>query len=135
MKAADAKQQRMFGGIIVGASKVWRGRIDTHTPDDDFGRIQCRIVFEYVIAIEFRDSQAEAAVFQLGVEVGSVHQEIGAVQGHAEADAEHARRNHGDPGREVSVMHVDVLDAAPFEQQGVIDAEPGVKGCARPAQR
>ena len=53
---------------------------------------------------------------------------------HGEVDLEKASGHHRDPGREIAVVHVDVLHAKRLKQECVISAEPGVQDRLRAPQ-
>ena len=102
-------------------------RIHSHAPDYDFCRFHFGVVFENEAPVELRNSHAERAVPELGVEIGAVQQQVRTVQGQAEVDIEQTRRNHRNPRGEISVMHMDVLHAAPLQLQGVAGTEQRVQ--------
>ena len=74
-------------------------------------------------------------MLQLGIQIGAVQQQVGTVQGQAVVDVEQAGRDHRDPGREISVVHVDVADSASLQLQRVAGAQQGVQQRACPARR
>src|ERR1019366_1280550 len=63
-----------------------------------------------VLAVVVGDRYTELESTQLGREQIRALQQIGAVQGEAEADSEQAGSGQGHPRSEVSVVSVDVLD-------------------------
>ena len=63
---------------------------------------------------------------ELCFQVGAVEQKIGAVKGHAEADVQHASRDHSDPGSEISMVGMNMLDSVALKLYCVIGAKDGV---------
>src|SRR5581483_462137 len=85
--------------------------IDSQTVNKDLSGIDLRIVFANVIAIEFRNCDAEFAAFELAIEVVASDEEVRTVQCHAESCTEHPGGHHPSPCTEVTMMNVDVFDA------------------------
>jgi hypothetical protein len=80
-----------------------------------------------VLPIEVGDGETETAVGELSVEVRLMQEQVGTMQRHAESHSEYTGGHHGDPGTEVSVMYVDVCDILTLEQEGVVNAKPGMQ--------
>jgi len=89
-------------------------------------RTYLRIVSGDVFPVEIGNGDAEAAIGKFCVEIIGANQQIGAVQGHAKAGVRKPRSHHSHPGREISVMNVDVPDPFFFQQNRKIGGEPGV---------
>ena len=64
-----------------------------------------------VVAVEFGDGETKLAILQLAIQIVRAHQEVGPMQGDAEADIEHTRRDHCAPRSKIAVMNVDVANA------------------------
>ena len=100
--------------------------IDAKTLQHDFLGGRGRIVVENVLAVVAGDGHAKAASAQLGREQVGAFEQIGAVQGEAEADSEQTGGGQGHPGSEVSVMSVNVFDMERLELFGQRGAHYGV---------
>jgi len=118
--------RRDFPGWALGGTDLAAG-VHPYALHPYFFRRDLRVAPQNVLPIEFRDRQAELAVLQLGVEVGGVQQQVGAMQRHAEVNAQHTRGDHGDPRREIAMMHMEVRHAASLKQQRVVHPQPGVQ--------
>ena len=74
-----------------------KNAIDPKPLHDDFFRGCGRVVAENVLAVEIGDGYTELASTQLGREQVRALQQIGAVQGEAEADSEQTGSGQGHP--------------------------------------
>ncbi len=91
------------------------------------------VSLQNVIAIEFRNGETELAGHQFDIEIVGADEKIRTMESHAEPDSEQTRRNHADPGREVSMMNVDVLGVRILEHLGEVGSQPRVCQRANPA--
>ena len=78
------------------------------------------------VAVPVADAGDEGGVFEFGGEHLSVAEEVGGVSGEAKWDAEGGRGDHGDGGRDVCHMGVDVGDVLVAEAVGEGKAAEGL---------
>ena len=77
--------------------------------------------------VVFRHSQTEVGVLKFHVEISCMLQQIRAMKRHAETHVQQARRRQGNPGPEITVMCVDVLDAGSRQAHRVTSPQPRVQ--------
>jgi hypothetical protein len=74
-------------------------------------------------------------MFQLGIQVEAVQQQVRAMQGYAVLNVEQTRSDHRDPGREISVVYMDVVHPAPLQLQRVAGTQQRVHQRAQAPHR
>src|SRR5436309_9393575 len=115
MKPAYGQHPEAVPGALLRRHFETRGRcIYSHAPDNNFRGINSRVTLQNETPVKLRNGYAKIAVFQLGVEVCRMQQQIGTVQRHAVADTQQSRRHQSNPGREIPVVYMYVFYAAFF---------------------